>query len=627
MTEATSLIDERFFDLDSIAYTEPQCLLKIKYENNLAQEPDVYVRYNLTQKSDIYSLGVVLWEISSGKPPFRSFIPRESLAIHILKGNREEPMEKDTPQQYIELYKKCWDNVPDKRPEMNEILEILTNIYYQKIDEIEHIYEKWEIDKGSTCENKELNCFIKESQLKAKHYDKVIEWIPFDKLKKIQEIGKGGSGTVYSATWLDGKRIRSKENNKLVSKREECKVALKPSIKKVIKDISKEFKTFVEFGNQKDFFEIFGITYSPKQDVYFMVCQYADRGNLWQYLEENFRKLTWAVKLELLFYAAYNLSRIHNMGYVHKNIHSGNILLVNTNGTADIKPYISDFGLSNRIEYKTSGGEIFGVLPYVAPEILLGNEYTTAADIYSFGIILTEVSTGIPPYYEIINYDNDNELAAKICKGLRPEFGKGTPDIYIELAKQCMDEDQKKRPSAGKVCQKLFNWYHIFDFECLNEEEVKIKKAFLNDNKTEILGPINREHNIYTSKVIKTQMISDAFNMLSGGFYISDSMTPDDIYWQGYRYEYGIEVEKDENRAFKIYQVSAEKNNPNGMYQVGYCYHLGIGVEADEHKAFTHYLESAKNDNSMGIFKAAICYYYGIGIEKNGKESENWIKK
>ncbi|KAF0553839.1 calmodulin-dependent protein kinase [Gigaspora margarita] len=146
MTEATSLIDERFFDLDSIAYTEPQCL-KIKYENNLTQEPDVY---NLTQKSDIYSLGVVLWEISSGKPPFKSFSPRESLANHILKGNREEPMEKDTPQQYIDLYKKCWDNEPAKRPEMNEILEILTNIYYQTIEKIELKYEKWGINKELT---------------------------------------------------------------------------------------------------------------------------------------------------------------------------------------------------------------------------------------------------------------------------------------------------------------------------------------------------------------------------------------------------------------------------------------------------------------------------------------------
>ncbi|CAG8785483.1 17229_t:CDS:2, partial [Dentiscutata erythropus] len=72
------------------------------------------------------------------------------------------------------------------------------------------------------------------------------------------------------------------------------------------------------------------------------------------------------------------------------------------------------------------------------------------------------------------------------------------------------------------VCQKLFRWYHIFDLsdfdpKCLNEEEQKIMKAFMNDNKTEILDSINREHKIYTSKVIETQMISNALSMQSGG--------------------------------------------------------------------------------------------------------------
>ncbi|CAG8582299.1 10934_t:CDS:2, partial [Dentiscutata heterogama] len=67
-----------------------------------------------------------------------------------------------------------------------------------------------------------------------------------------------------------------------------------------------------------------------------------------------------------------------------------------------------------------------------------------------------------------------------------------------------------------EVCQNLFNWYRIFDFdpECLNEEELKIKKAFLNKNKTEILDPIKREHH-YTSKVINTRMISEALKKQS----------------------------------------------------------------------------------------------------------------
>ncbi|RIB09735.1 hypothetical protein C2G38_247696 [Gigaspora rosea] len=93
----------------------------------------------------------------------------------------------------------------------------------------------------------------------------------------------------------------------------------------------------------------------------------------------------------------------------------------------------------------------------------------------------------------------------------------------------------------------------------------------------------------------------------------------------GYCYEYGIGVEKNENKAFINYQKSADMNNPNGMYQVGYCYNLGIGVEVNKYKAFEHYLKSAEAGSSLGIRKTAICYCYGIGVEKNNDKFRKWF--
>ncbi len=70
-------------------------------------------------------------------------------------------------------------------------------------------------------------------------------------------------------------------------------------------------------------------------------------------------------------------------------------------------------------------------MPYVAPEVLRGGVYTLSSDIYSFGVIMTEVTTGKPPFY---NKEYDINLALAICDGLRPEFGKGAPEIYKKLA-------------------------------------------------------------------------------------------------------------------------------------------------------------------------------------------------
>ena len=59
----------------------------------------------LNKMSDIYSIGVLLWEISSGQPPF--YVEGEpydgSLAVQIILGFRETPVP-DTPDDYIKLY-------------------------------------------------------------------------------------------------------------------------------------------------------------------------------------------------------------------------------------------------------------------------------------------------------------------------------------------------------------------------------------------------------------------------------------------------------------------------------------------------------------------------------------------
>ncbi|KAF0562321.1 kinase-like protein [Gigaspora margarita] len=95
-------------------FTDPQCLMGLKNK--------------LTKKSDIYSLGVIFWEISSGKVPFENKTIHEIIPL-ICQGKREAPIE-NTPIDYIELYERCWDQDPINRPEINTIVNELDSLIF-----------------------------------------------------------------------------------------------------------------------------------------------------------------------------------------------------------------------------------------------------------------------------------------------------------------------------------------------------------------------------------------------------------------------------------------------------------------------------------------------------------------
>ncbi|GBB88263.1 hypothetical protein RclHR1_01480028 [Rhizophagus clarus] len=100
-----------------IPYADPKRFSRQKNNNR--------TRYQLNEKSDVYSVGVILWEISSGKPPFYTDEPYDiDLAVEISQGSREKIVP-DTPTDYVNLYTECWDSEPIFRPTMKKVVERL----------------------------------------------------------------------------------------------------------------------------------------------------------------------------------------------------------------------------------------------------------------------------------------------------------------------------------------------------------------------------------------------------------------------------------------------------------------------------------------------------------------------
>ncbi|CAB4414728.1 unnamed protein product [Rhizophagus irregularis] len=222
--------------------------------------------------------------------------------------------------------------------------------------------------KNWTSGNKNIDEFIQHSQLNALHYYNYIEWVPFEKFQNITYITEGGFGKIYSAEWPEGNIIHwDIENQKWHRYEGYDKYALKSLNNS--SDISSDFLDEVKSYLHIHLFNIvrcFGITQNPNTKEYMMVLMYCRNGNLRNYLNNSEKYINYEKKINMLTFLAKGLLDIHNAGIVHKDFHSGNIL---HNGSL---PFISDLGMCQPADKKSVKEGIYGVLPYVAPEILRG---------------------------------------------------------------------------------------------------------------------------------------------------------------------------------------------------------------------------------------------------------------
>src|ERR1043165_3198533 len=188
----------------------------------------------------------------------------------------------------------------------------------------------------------------------------------------------------------------------------------------------------------------YGITRNPITKDFIIIMKYYQLGSLRDYLKKNFYSIKWSEKLQILRNIVAGLSHLHNQKIIHRDLHSGNILYEN-----EFDVVISDLGIS-KSSTDNDGDEIYGVISYMAPEILQGKGYTEASDIYSLGMIMWELITGRVPFWDW-NWDQDYArelIMIEICKNFRPPIINSTPNGYTDLMQECWNSDPDKRPST-----------------------------------------------------------------------------------------------------------------------------------------------------------------------------------
>ena len=197
-----------------------------------------------------------------------------------------------------------------------------------------------------------------------------------------------------------------------------------------IKIVDKKNKSQEDLNNIRNQIEILKIANDEyvlqildlieNESYLYIVTELCKGGDLYSYLNQRTFKIPETKAAKIISKLSKSVSLLHNLGIIHRDLKPENILMTDMSDDADIR--ISDFCISKRLEPNQTTNEVVGTLGYMAPEVLLGQEYNVSADIWSIGVIAYLLITGYLPFddeesdkevirktlYEDIPFDNDS---------------------------------------------------------------------------------------------------------------------------------------------------------------------------------------------------------------------------
>nr|XP_020016422.1 interleukin-1 receptor-associated kinase 4 [Castor canadensis]XP_020016423.1 interleukin-1 receptor-associated kinase 4 [Castor canadensis]XP_020016424.1 interleukin-1 receptor-associated kinase 4 [Castor canadensis] len=264
------------------------------------------------------------------------------------------------------------------------------------------------------------------------------------------KMGEGGFGVVYKG-YVNNTTVAVKKLTAMVDIGTE---ELKQQFDQEIKVMAK--------CQHENLVKLLG--FSSDGDNLCLVYVYMPNGSLLDRLSclDGTPPLSWHMRCKIAQGAANGISFLHESHHIHRDIKSANILL-----DEDFTAKISDFGLaraSEKFSQTVMTSRIVGTTAYMAPEALRG-EITPKSDIYSFGVVLLEIITGLPAVDELrepqllLDIKEEIEDEEKIIEDYidvkMNDADSTSVEAMYSVASQCLHEKKNKRPDIKKVQQLL----------------------------------------------------------------------------------------------------------------------------------------------------------------------------
>ncbi|EQC29205.1 TKL protein kinase [Saprolegnia diclina VS20] len=183
------------------------------------------------------------------------------------------------------------------------------------------------------------------------------------------------------------------------------------------------------------------------------VVEFMDLGDLRSYLvNQSPAQFSWDQKLNCIISIVRGLVYLHTYKppIIHRDMKSRNVLLDSVKGTK-----LTDFGASRVAEEDDLMTNGIGTYQWMAPEVISGTNYGAPADVYSFGIILSEFATHQVPYADKRHPETGKALPQHyvlnhVREGkMHPTFdGPGVPSWVQDIGLQCLQLHEDNRPTA-----------------------------------------------------------------------------------------------------------------------------------------------------------------------------------
>ena len=351
-------------------------------------------------RSDIFALGVVLYELLTGELPF----PAENLAESFLARTRNRArhiasVDRSVPEWLARIVMRCLEREPASR--------------YQTAQEL--FEELNAADKLRSSSQASTSGMIAPGMILGSRY--LIE----------AEAGEGGMGKVYRARDLDLDRT----------------IALKIVRPELANDPHAllRLKHEISLASQISHRNVLRIhDLGEANGLRFVSMAWADGEDL-GHLLRRYGSLPEERIVQLAIEMCEGLAAAHDQGIVHRDLKPGNVLLDSAGHAC-----IADFGLarSETQEQLSRAGEVHGTPRYMSPEQAEGKLVDSRTDIYSMGLILYEMSTGKIPFKDDSVFQT---LALRVAEApqspklANPALSDGLAGIVL----RCLERDPRSR--------------------------------------------------------------------------------------------------------------------------------------------------------------------------------------